>query len=243
MNVIIEKLMNTEQLYKKDAYLSSMEANVLAVDCNKILLDRTVFYPTGGGQPGDTGHLTLEGGASLRVINTRSDRSNRGLIWHEVSPNEVEIKSCFAVKGSLDWDRRYELMKMHTCLHVLSSIIEAPITGCSISENKGRLDFDLPDPVLDKEGITKGINEILILNRRVISFDVGAKDSGKYIENYEPGKFTRGQEPLTMVEIDGVNVQPCGGTHVRNTNEIPKVKCIKIEKKSKTNRRVVISWE
>ncbi len=243
MTINMDKVMETERLYRKNAYLTSMEAKIVVAECNRILLDKTVFYPQGGGQPGDSGRLILKDGTRLNVTGTYSDHGNYGLIWHEITRGETEKMDGLPVTGFLDWDRRYKLMKMHSCLHVLSAIVAAPITGCSIGEDKGRLDFNLPDPILTRESITNGLNDILIQNKSVESFDVNEHGMGKYNGNKFRNEISDNKKILRMVKIDGLDIQPCAGTHVKNTMEIPRIKCVKIEKKSKTNRRVVIAWD
>jgi Ser-tRNA(Ala) deacylase AlaX len=136
-------------------------------------------------------------------------------------------------------------MQMHTCLHVLSSVVEAPITGCSISTDRGRLDFDIPESTLDKEQISSKLNDLISGASAVKTHEVGEDefaDYQKYVKtvNIAP---PRDNETIRIIEIDGIDLQPCGGTHVKNTNEIPPVFCDKIVKKGKANRRVSLAWK
>lgn len=141
------------------------------------------------------------------------------------------------INASLDWERRYQHMKMHTCLHLLGSIIDAPVTGCSISADKGRLDFDLPTMILDKDSITRDLNALI---EQAIPVNILSMPAEEYTNTAKPLAI---HGDLRMVEVTGIDLQPCGGTHVRNTREIGRVYCEKIEKKSKSNRRVILRFE
>jgi len=178
------------------------------------------------------------------VRETFRDSKNKNLIWHEIAAQPEKIEAGLMVTGSINWERRYQHMKMHTCLHLLCAIVHAPVTGCSISPDKGRLDFDLPDTSPDKEVVTTQLNELINASRNVTTRRISADD------NDQVQKLTRTQlvappviaGAVRVVEIPGVDVQPCGGTHVRNTAEIGAVVCSKIEKKSRHNRRIIIRF-
>jgi misacylated tRNA(Ala) deacylase len=140
----------TEEVFRTDSYASQCEAVVTAVDENGIQLDRTVFYPMGGGQPGDTGVLRNATGAEVRITDTRKGDAS-GQILHIPESGASALKSGDKVTAAIDWDRRYRLMRMHTCLHLLCTVVAGGVTGGSVRDGSGRLDFDLPEPTLDKE--------------------------------------------------------------------------------------------
>ncbi|WP_281648634.1 alanyl-tRNA editing protein [Parendozoicomonas sp. Alg238-R29] len=239
----------TRQLFDADPYQKEMSAIILAVrkreQSVEVLLDQTVFYPTGGGQPGDTGFLVLEDGKTLTVTGTVWDREDPGKIWHQISDSTTDDYVGVAVSGVIDWEKRYRHMRMHTCLHVLSAMVDAPVTGCSIGEEKGRLDFDLPEPTIEKGSLTREINALIALNQPVNIFRMTPEEleeSGYFAKtsNVKPpviNNFVR------MIGIENTDVQPCGGTHVKTTSEIGRIVCAKIEKRSRKNRRVVLRWE
>ena len=143
--------METLALFDSAPYQNAFSARVIAISEQGIALEHTLFYPTGGGQPGDTGHLTLADGTRVQVTGTVRDPVLRSIIWHQVDHYPEQLAAGVQVDAGLDWERRYQHMKMHTCLHLLCSLIDAPVTGCSISADKGRLDFDLPEMTLDKD--------------------------------------------------------------------------------------------
>ena len=178
-------------------------------------------------------------GAALR------DPALPSIIWHQVAQCPPHLGVGTLLNASLDWQRRYQHMKMHTCLHLLCSIIDAPVTGCSISADKGRLDFDLPEMTLDKDSITRDLNALIEQAHTVKALSMPASEYSTLLQ------ITRTQAvappvvqgSVRIIEIAGVDIQPCGGTHVINTEEIGRVFCEKIEKKSKHNRRVILRFE
>ncbi|PFG09624.1 alanyl-tRNA synthetase/misacylated tRNA(Ala) deacylase [Marinobacter sp. LV10MA510-1] len=238
------KTSQTLQIFDDAPYQTEFTARVVEIRETAIALDKTLFYPTGGGQPGDIGHLLMPDGTPIVVRETFRDSKNKNLIWHEIAAQPEKIEAGLMVTGSINWERRYQHMKMHTCLHLLCAIVHAPVTGCSISPDKGRLDFDLPDTSPDKEVVTTQLNELINASRNVTIRRISADD------NDQVQKLTRTQlvappviaGAVRVVEIPGVDVQPCGGTHVRNTAEIGAVVCSKIEKKSRHNRRIIIRF-
>ena len=149
----------TEALFNQDAYLQHCTAQVTAVDENGIVLDRTVFYAMGGGQPGDTGKLRRQDGAEIVITDTR--KGNAGAILHIPAADSPSLQAGDQVEASIDWERRYRHMKMHTCMHLLCSIVDAGVTGGSISADKARLDFDLPEQTLDKQQLTQELNSLI----------------------------------------------------------------------------------
>lgn len=233
----------TYTLFDDLPYLHTFTARVLEVGEQGLALDQTLFYPTGGGQPGDQGHVVLSDGLVLHVLDTQRDASNRSIIWHRIDGDSSKVRAGATLQGYLDWERRYSHMRMHTCLHLLCSIIDAPVTGCSISADKGRLDFDIPEPTLDKDAITRQLNELV---ERHVDVRVSTMPEHEYRSMQAQGGVPilppMAQGAVRVVEIPGLDIQPCGGTHVKNTAEIGHVSCEKIEKKSRHNRRVTVRF-
>ena len=233
----------THMLCEKDPYQSQRDASVLFSDDEGIVLDETVFYAAGGGQPGDSGLFQLPNGQEVHIVDTRRVQRDPPLVLH-VPHAKVRLAPGTQITTRIDWQRRYRHMRMHTCLHLLCSIVNAPVTGCAISDDKGRLDFDLPEPTLGKEDVTEQLNALINRGLAVITRTISADD---LVENHHFIKSQSLRPPIRdgrvrIVEIEGVDIQPCGGTHVLNTSEIGEVECRKIEKKSRYNRRVVIGF-
>ncbi len=234
----------TEEVFRTDSYASQCEAVVTAVDENGIQLDRTVFYPMGGGQPGDTGVLRNAAGAEVRITDTRKG-DVPGQILHIPESQMPALKSGDKVTAVIDWDRRYRLMRMHTCLHLLCTVVAGGVTGGSVRDGSGRLDFDLPEPTLDKEHITSELNRLISENRSVQSRWITDEEMASKPELVRTMsvKPPSGQGRVRLVEIEGLDLQPCGGTHLASIGEIGKVRVGKIEKKGKHNRRVNVVLE
>lgn len=237
--------MQTQALFDEAPYERSFDARVIAVGEQGVALDRTLFYPTGGGQPGDIGHLSLSDGTRIAVLGTLRDASERSLIWHQV---EAESLARFAngatVQGDIEWARRYAHMKMHTCMHLLCAVLDAPVTGCGIGHEKGRLDFDIPEMLLDKAAITQALNAMIRDGREVATQMMEATDHAAALATTRTVTVAPPvvQGCVRMIDIPGIDRQPCGGTHVRRLEEIGEVVCDKIEKKSQHNRRVTIRF-
>lgn len=232
--------MTTAEVFRDDAYARRCEATVVAVGEDGIQLDRTVFYPMGGGQPGDRGSLTLVDGTRLEVADTRKG-TTPGIINHVVAGELPSNLVGQTVEAEIDWSRRFRLMRVHTLLHLLGSVVGAGVTGGSIRDDgSGRLDFDLPDPTLDKEAITAGLNELVENDHAVTPRWVDEQELDASPELVRTMSVTppRGQGRVRLLEIEGVDLQACGGTHVARTGEIGAVEVRKIEKKGKHNRRV-----
>lgn len=235
--------MNTHLIFDHSAYEQSTDASVIAVSDNAIALDQTCFYPVGGGQPGDTGSMVL-GQQQLVVSNTYRDKQNLELVWHELdgASNLPSVGDQLASK--IDWDRRFLHMRMHTCLHLLCSLIDAPVTGCGISTDKGRLDFDLPEMTLDKNELSDQLNELIIANHEVEKLHI-TDNIEQEIERLTRSKHVKPPiigGAVSLVKIADIDLQPCGGTHVAGTAEIGEVVCSKIQKKSKHNRRITLQF-
>ncbi|MEO4048867.1 alanyl-tRNA editing protein [Pseudomonas sp. CAU 1711] len=235
--------LQTRALFDQAPYQHCFTARVVAVSEQGVALDQTLFYPTGGGQPGDQGHLLLPDGSAVTVLDTQRDPLLRAIIWHRLEDGGAGVQVGMEVQGCLDWERRHRHMRMHTCLHLLCAIIDAPVTGCSIAADKGRLDFDLPESTLDKERITHQLNELIAAGLDVRAHELPAGEYGSLLEMTRtrvPPPTTQGM--VRVIDIPGVDMQPCGGTHVRNTAEVGAVVCDKIEKKSRHNRRVTLRF-
>ncbi len=230
-----------ELIFRDDAYQRSCEAVVVSADETGIRLDRTVFYPMGGGQPGDSGILRLAEGGSLRIVDARKGESLDDVL-HIPEEGSALPAPGTAVTAEIDWDRRHRLMRMHTCMHVLCSLIEGDVTGGQVGETKSRLDFNLPDTQLDKEALTAALNRIIeedhpVQPRWITDEELAANPQLVRTMSVKP---PMGHGKVRLLEIEGVDLQPCGGTHVRRTGEIGPVAIGKIENKGRQNRRVNI---
>ena len=230
-----------ELLFRDDAYQQSCDAVVTQVDDDGIRLDKTVFYPTGGGQPGDSGTLTLADGRSIVVETARKGTDHEDVV-HVPAADQPAPSVGDAVTATIDWERRYRHMRMHTCLHLLSAIIKAPVTGGQVSEARSRLDFNWPDANLTKEEITEGLNRLVSENHTVAPRWITDDELAQQPELVRTMsvKPPTGAGHVRLLDIDGVDLQPCGGTHVRSTGEIGAVQVAKIENKGRQNRRVSV---
>lgn len=229
----------TVELFREDSYLKECEAVVQHAEKQLVILDQTVFYPMGGGQPGDSGKLVGADGAALTVIDTQKDSEGRG-IAHILAPDSPLPSIGDNVTATIDWDRRYRHMRMHSSLHLLCSLIDGGVTGGSISEQKSRLDFDLQDTKLDKEFLTSELNRLIQedhpMSARWITDEEMAQQQD--LVRTMSVKPPSGEGKVRLMEIAGVDLQPCGGTHVSRTSEIGAVQIGRIENKGKHNRRV-----
>ena len=219
------------------------EATVTGVnDRGGVLLDRTIFYATGGGQPGDTGHLELADGRRIDIATTVYGETKSEIVHVPAEGQELPAAGDKVVLH-LDWDRRYKLMRVHTALHLLSVVLPYPVTGGQIGEGDGRLDFDLPEMPMDKEEIASRLNEIAAADHGVSTEwitdeELLAKPEMVKTMSVKP---PMGSGHVRLVRIGDVDLQPCGGTHVSRTSEIGQVAVTKVEKKGRQNRRVRIS--
>ena len=237
--------MATDCLFREDSYLQSCEARVVAVtEQGGIVLDRTVFYANSGGQPGDTGALVSADGTRIAVGNAVYTDAAKTEIAHLVEPGAPAPKVGDAVTAEIDWDKRYARMRMHTAPHLLSAVLPYAVTGGSVGDTEGRLDFDIPEAGLDKDAIAAKLTEMIATDATV---------SSRWISDAEleanPGlvktmsvKPPMGTGRVRLIEIENLDLQPCGGTHVRKVSEIGSVRVTGIEKKGKQNRRVRIAF-
>ena len=234
----------TEEVFRQDAYAKSCAARIAAVDEAGVRLDRTVFYPLGGGQPGDTGELVLDDGGTVRIVDTRKGEAPGEIVHVPEAPVDPGLAGC-GVTARIDWERRHRLMRMHTCLHLLCSLVPAPVTGGSVRDGSGRLDFDLPESTLDKADLTDRLNRLVaedhpVTPRWISEEELDANPSLVRTMSVAP---PRGQGRVRVLDIAGVDLQPCGGTHVASSGEIGRVRVTKIEKKGRQNRRVTVALE
>jgi misacylated tRNA(Ala) deacylase len=234
--------MTTELLFRKDAYLKTATARVVAVSERRIELDRTIFYPQGGGQMGDTGALVRDSGERIAVADTRKGESPDSVL-HVVAAGTAMPAVGENLALEIDWARRYALMRLHTALHVMSCVVVAPVTGGNIAPDKARLDFDIDMSLLDAERITRETNALM--ERGVATETVWITDDEldarpelvKTMSVQPP----RGSGRVRLLRIPGIDLQPCGGTHVANIGEIGAIRVLRIRSEGRRNRRVEIA--
>jgi misacylated tRNA(Ala) deacylase len=233
--------MPTECLFREDSYRKSCEAHVVALtEQGGIVLNRTVFYATSGGQPGDAGELTTEDGARIPIETAVYTDAAKSEIAHVPAANAPTLKAGDRVTAMIDWDKRYARMRMHTALHLLSAVLPYAVTGGSVGDSESRLDFDIPEAGLDKDAITAKVAEMITSNASVSSRWItdAELDANPGLVKTMSVKPPIGTGRVRLIEIAGLDLQPCGGTHVRATGEIGAVRVTQIEKKGKQNRRV-----
>ena len=233
--------MSTEPLFQRDAYLRTCTARVVETLPNGIVLDRTVFYPLGGGQPGDSGTLQRGDDRSWRVVDTRKGEGGR--ILHQLEAGAEPPQAGDEVEVALDWERRYAHMRMHSCLHLLGAVLRYGVTGGQIASDKGRLDFDTQEEI-DREKVSAAINALIEANHAVQSQWITDEELDRQPELVRTMSVQppRGAGRIRLLNIDGVDLQPCGGTHVAATGEIGRVQVTKIESKGRHNRRVYVAF-
>lgn len=225
-------------LYRDDPYLRTCTATVVAARDNVVELDRTIFYPLGGGQPGDTGTL-----GGLRVVDTRKG-ADESTVLHCLAPDAPLPAVGAQVELAIDWERRHRFMRYHTALHLLGAFVKAPYTGCRIGEDKSHLDFDTDMERLQKEEIEAGLNALVAAAHPtraewVAYEDLEARpDLVKTLSVMPP----RGDGRVRLMAIEGLDVQPCGGTHVRDTGEIGRLAVLKIRNEGRRNKRVTLAF-
>ncbi|HSK40938.1 MAG TPA: alanyl-tRNA editing protein [Arenibaculum sp.] len=230
-------------IFREDAYARACAATVVAVDARGIRLDRTVFYPSGGGQPGDTGILRWAGGA-VRIRDTvKGDGADD--VLHVPEDGAAVPEPGSAVDAEIDWERRYAHMRMHTCLHLLCAVVPGQVTGGQVGAERSRLDFNVPSGSLDKEAIEARLNALILANhpirpRWIADEELAARPELVRTMSVKP---PTGAGKVRLLDIEGVDLQPCGGTHVSATGEIGPVTVARIENKGKQNRRVVVALQ
>jgi misacylated tRNA(Ala) deacylase len=234
----------TEELFREDAALLECSAHIVAADAQGVRLDRTVFYPQGGGQAGDAGWLRLADGRTLAVADTRKG-SAPGEILHLLADaaEALALRPGMAVTAVIDVVRRRAHMRFHTATHLLCALVPHPVDGCSITAAYARLDFHMNEP-LDKQALSDGIARLVagahpVRHRWISEAELDANPQLVRSMSVQP---PRGQGRVRVLEIEGVDLQPCGGTHVANTAEIGNVIVTKLEKKSAMTRRVVLGF-
>jgi misacylated tRNA(Ala) deacylase len=233
----------TDELFREDADLASCDAIVLAAGDAGIVLDRTVFYPLGGGQAGDTGDLLTGDGRRVEVVDTRKDKERPGAILHVPAPGQAGLQPGDRVTACIDVARRSAHRRFHTATHLLCALVPHPVDGCSITAAYARLDFHMTEP-LDKDTLTAGMARLVaeahaVRHRWISEEELDANPQLVRSMSVQP---PRGLGRIRVLEIDGVDLQPCGGTHVANTADIGAVVVTKIEKKSAKTRRVVLGF-
>jgi misacylated tRNA(Ala) deacylase len=236
--------MPTDCLFREDSYLKDCEAKVVAVAPDGgIVLDRTVFYAASGGQPADKGTLIAKSGAAFPVANVVFIDPGKTEIAHVPAPGSPAIAVGDTITAAIDWPIRHARMRMHTALHLLSAALPYPVTGGSIGEAESRLDFDIPEAGLDKDAITQKLAEMIAANAAVTSRWItdAELDANPGLVKTMSVKPPMGTGRVRLIEITGLDLQPCGGTHVRSTGEIGAVRVTQVEKKGKQNRRVRIA--
>jgi misacylated tRNA(Ala) deacylase len=234
--------MSTELLFREDAYRRSTSAQVTAVGARGIECDRTVFYPQGGGQAGDSGSMRRGDGSLIAIADTRKGEGADGVL-HLPAPGSSLPQVGETVTLEIDWPRRYRLMRLHTALHLMSCVITAPVTGGNIVPDKARLDFDIELSLLNAEHIAHETNALIA--RAVATETVWISDAELEAQpdlvktmSVQP---PRGAGRVRLLKIPGIDLQPCGGTHVANIAEIAGIRVLKIRSEGKHNKRVEIA--
>jgi misacylated tRNA(Ala) deacylase len=231
--------MTTEELFREDAYRTESPARVVACDARGIVLDRTVFYPRGGGQAGDSGALVRDDGSSIAITDTVKGEAPGEIVHVAAAPVETGEN----VRARIDWERRHRHMRFHTATHLLCAIVPHPTNGCSITSDYARLDFDMVEP-LDRDHLERELARLVAEAHDIRTLWISDEelDAKPELVRTMSVKPPRGVGRVRLLEIDGVDLQACGGTHVANTREIGALKVAKIEKKSARSRRVVLQF-
>jgi misacylated tRNA(Ala) deacylase len=232
-----------ELLFRDDAYAHACETTVTAVDARGIRLAHTVFYPAGGGQPGDTGGLRLADGSTVVIVDTQKGEGADEVI-HVPAPDAPVPPAGAAVTAEIDWARRHRHMRFHTCLHLLCAAVPYPVTGGRIGTEKSHLDFDLQGAAVEKEAIEAKLNALIEAGHRVAPRWITDAELAANPELVRTMSVAppAGQGRVRLLEVDGVDLQACGGTHVANTAEIGPVVVLKIRSEGKRNKRITIGF-
>ena len=233
--------MSTDLLFRNDAYLKAASARVVATHEHGIELDRTIFYPKGGGQAGDTGFLVRSNGERIAIAHTRKGDAIDSVL-HVPAPAMPRPETGETLALEIDWQRRYALMRLHTALHVMSCVVVAPVTGGNIAPDKARLDFDIDMNLLDADKIERETNAIIArgVQTETIWITDAELDARPELVKTMSVQPPRGSGRVRLLSIPGIDLQPCGGTHVKNIAEIGAIRVLKIRSEGKRNRRVEI---
>ncbi len=231
----------TDWLFQQDAYLPRCTARVVEVLPEGVVLDRTVFYPLGGGQPGDTGRLQSADGREWRVVDTRKGEAGR--ILHKLAEGTAAPAAGDDVEAILDWDRRYLHMRMHTGLHLLGSVLRYGVTGGQVAADRSRLDFDTQDEIFPAR-VDEALQALVAQDspvscRWITDAELDAQPELVRTLSVQP---PRGVGRIRLLDIAGIDLQPCGGTHVRSTGEVGRLVVTKVENKGKHNKRVYVAF-
>lgn len=226
-----------ELLFREDPYLKACEATIVTVHGDAVELDRTVFYPLGGGQAGDTGRI-----GDWRVTDTRKGTEPDSVL-HVLEPGAA-VSPGMKLKIEIDWERRHRLMRYHTALHLLGALVKAPVTGGRIAEDKAHLDFDIEMEKLVKEEIEARVNELVVSGRETKArwISDAELDSRPELVKTMSVAPPRGEGRVRLLEIPGIDLQACGGTHVGNTAEIGRLAVARIRSEGKRNKRVTLAF-
>ena len=234
--------MSTELLFRDDAYAKAATARVVAADERGIELDRTIFYPLGGGQQGDSGVLVRANGERIAIADTRKGDAMDS-VRHIAVAGSALPEPGESVSLEIDWPRRYALMRLHTALHVMSCVIVAPVTGGNIAPDKARLDFDIDMSLLDAGKIEHETNALIArgVDTETVWITDDELDARPELVKTMSVQPPRGAGRVRLLKIPGIDLQPCGGTHVRNIGEIGAIRVLKIRSEGRRNRRVEIA--
>ncbi len=232
----------TEELFRHDAYLKECDATVVGVNERGIILDRTVFYPTGGGQPGDSGELRLADGSVIAIADTLKG-DGTGIV-HVTTPGQTMPAVGDKVTAVLNWERRHRHMRMHSCMHLLCALVTGDVTGGQVGDGKARLDFNIPGDALDKDHLTRELNRLIAEDHKATARWISDEEMAAHPELVRTMsvKPPSGQGKVRLLDIGGIDLQPCGGTHIARTAEIGQVEVAKIENKGKQNRRINLKF-
>ncbi|QQS12958.1 MAG: alanyl-tRNA editing protein [Rhodospirillales bacterium] len=230
----------TEELFREDAYLKMCEAAVIAIEDGAYVLDRTVFYATSGGQPGDTGSLSTADG---RMVVVRDATKGAAGVRHVPAPDSPALAPGEIVTAVIDWDRRHRHMRMHTALHLVSAAVAGDITGAQVGAERSRVDFNLAGEVPTKESVTEAVNKMIALDRAVTPRWVTDEELAARPELVRSMSVRppTGMGRVRLLDIEGIDLQACGGTHVARIGEIGRFEVVKIENKGKSNRRFIVA--
>ena len=232
----------TEKAFYQDSYQKTHSSEIVEVLEEGVLLASTIFYPLGGGQPGDHGTLTING-RDYTVVDTRYADDRHNIVHYLEAGDLSSIRAGDAVDMCIDWQRRHRLMRMHTSMHLVCSLISAQATGGSVGETTSRLDFDLQGEVVEKERLTAELNALV---EKAIPVTVGAISDAELDQNPELVRTMsvqppRGHGTVRTISIEDTDYQPCGGTHVRNTAEIGELVVTSLKNKGRQNKRISIA--